>query len=88
MDGYTNFTKVHADIIHGDSIVGNVVASEYVPSAGITIAALTAAIGNPTTLHDGTFVFIKDTTDSNAIRAIVVIGGAFYYGGKYTVATA
>lgn len=59
---------------------------KYHTSAGVTITALTAAFGDPATLPDGFLGFIKDTTDSNHIRAVTVIGGAFYYGGVYTAA--
>lgn len=55
-------------------------------SAGITITALTAAIGDPASLPDGYIAFIKDSSDSNHVRAVVVMGNAFYYGGVYTAA--
>jgi hypothetical protein len=55
-------------------------------SAGVTITALTAAFGDPATLPSNFLGFIKDSSDSNHIRAVVVVGGAFYYGGVYTAA--
>lgn len=55
-------------------------------SGGITITALTSAIGNPASLPDGYIAFIKDSSDSNHVRAVVVMGNAFYYGGVYTAA--
>jgi len=91
MEGYTNFTKVHAAKIHADEFNGTFKGNlmlNFVATEGVTIEALTDAIGNPANLPDGTFTFIQDTEDSNAIRAVVVIGGKFYYGGKYSAAAA
>lgn len=86
MEGYTNFTKVHADEFNG-TFKGNFIG-KFVATEGVTIEALTDAIGNPENLPDGTFTFIQDTEDSDAVRFVVVIGGKFYYGGKYSAAVA
>ena len=96
MKGYTNFTKVYAKEVKADVFVGPVTGDvtgksemlNFVATEGVTIEALTDAIGNPKNLPDGTFTFIQDTEDSDAIRAVVVIDGKFYYGGKYSAAEA
>jgi hypothetical protein len=91
MKGYTNFTKVHADEFNGrfeGNLTGKSEMLNFVATEGVTIEALTDAIGNPANLPDGTFTFIQDTEDSDAIRAVVVIDGKFYYGGKYSAAEA
>lgn len=48
MDGYTNFTKVHADIIHGNSIVG--------PVTFATGSTVSGAIVSGTTLSAVKFI--------------------------------
>ena len=58
----------------------------YIDSAGVTTAALTAAIADPATLVDGTQYIIKDTADSNKIKPVVVAGGAFLVGAALTAA--
>lgn len=58
----------------------------YIDSAGVTIAALTAAIADPATLVDGTIYVIKDTADSNKIKPVYVAGSAFLVGAALTAA--
>jgi hypothetical protein len=60
----------------------------YIDSAGITIEALTAAIADPATLVDGTQYVIKDTSDSNKIKPIIVAGSVFLVGAALTAAEA
>lgn len=57
-----------------------------IDSAGVTTAALTTAIAAPATLVDGTVYIIKDTDDSNKIKPITVVGGAFIVGAAWTPA--
>ena len=61
-------------------------SDHYINSAGVTIAALTAAIAAPATLVDGTIYVIRDTADSNKIKLVVVAGSAFYVGAALTAA--
>ena len=61
-------------------------SDHYIDSAGVTIAALTAAIAAPATLVDGTIYVIRDTADSNKIKLVVVAGSAFYVGAALTAA--
>lgn len=58
----------------------------YIDSAGVTTVALTAAIGDPATLVDGTRYLIKDTADSNKIKPVYVAGSAFGIGAALTAA--
>jgi len=58
----------------------------YIDSAGVTNAALTASIGDPATLVDGTIYVIKDTADSNKIKPVYIAGSAFLVGAALTAA--
>ena len=55
-------------------------------SAGVTAAALTAAIGAPGTLNEGAIYVVKDTADADKIKLVAVKGGAFYVGAALTAA--
>ena len=57
-----------------------------IDSAGVTTAALTTAIAAPATLVDGTVYIIKDTSDSDKIKPVTVVGGAFIVGAAWTAA--
>lgn len=75
--------KIGSAAVTADKLRGDVKGAT---STGVTIAALTAAFGDPATLPNNFIGFIKDSSDSNHIRAVVVRDGAFYYGGVYTAA--
>ena len=79
---------------HTGNVTGNVTGEisglaggvQFYSSAGVTITALTAAIGAPAGFVDGTVVMVKDTDDTNKIKFVIVVGGAFYHSGAYTAA--
>lgn len=55
-------------------------------SAGVTTAALTAAIADPATLSDNFIAVVTDSADSNAIKIVTVKAGAFYVSAALTAA--
>jgi len=61
-------------------------SGHYKASAGVTIVALTAAIGDPAGLVEGSVYVVKDTADSNKIKLVAVQNGAFFVGAALTAA--
>lgn len=72
-DGSVSAAKLRGDI-------------KPITSAGVTIVALTAAIGDPATLPDGYIAAVKDTADADRIKLITVFGGAFGVSAAQTAA--
>lgn len=75
--------QIASDAVETAKIKDNAVtpakmSDHYIDSAGITIAALTAAIAAPGTLVDGTIYVIRNTSDANKIYLVSVAGGAFF----------
>ena len=71
--------------IADDAVTPAKISGVGIDSAGVTITALTAAIGDPATLNDGVYI-VKDTADSNKIKPVYVKGGAFLVGAAATAA--
>ncbi len=93
-DAVTNL-KLADDAVQNENIKNGEIGYEKTKSeqkpglgAGIDLAKLTTAFGDPATLTDGFVATYKDTSDSNAGYVITVSNGVFQKTAKLTPVTA